>query len=295
MWRRFVAVAAALVVTAGLGACGDDEGGTVSGEDTGSVSSTGSGDVTRVEATFDGETLEVDESLEGGVVEFVYANEAKQPADMFLAKLDSGKSGKDFLDFTKTPEGKEQAPPFIDVSGFLSVEPGEEGTLTAVLDEGNWLIGAKEVNRGEEGEGEDGDDIVAEIKVAGGDEDAELPKTDATIEAFDFGYRLDGLEAGTQKITLSNTGKEPHIFVVFGLEPDGDLDKALAFEGEGPPPGTTEFQADLSYTDPGNAVIREVDIPKGKYGLVCFLTSPPNSEDGKPHFALGMKQEFTVS
>lgn len=141
------------------------------------------------------------------------------------------------------------------------------------------------------GGGEEPPSYVEVLEVKGSSGEA-LPAGDVTIEGVDFGYNIEGdIEAGPQRVRITNPGEQDHIFVMIKL--DGvDLDDAL--EGEGPPPEGVEFLRDLGYLDPGYKAVTTFEFEKGDYGLVCFLPDTSKGEDGKPHYLLGMKKQFTV-
>jgi hypothetical protein len=42
---------------------------------------------------------------------------------------------------------------------------------------------------------------------------------------------------------------------------------------------------------PDQTALFTADLTPGNYGLLCFFT---DAETGKPHFALGMMDEFTI-
>lgn len=139
--------------------------------------------------------------------------------------------------------------------------------------------------------GEEPPSFVEVLEVKGSSGEA-LPTGDVTIEGVDFGYNIEGdIEPGPQRVRISNPGEQDHIFVMIKL--DGvDLDDAL--EGEGPPPEGVEFLRDLGYLDPGYKAVTTFEFEKGDYGLVCFLPDTSKGKDGKPHYLLGMKKQFTV-
>jgi hypothetical protein len=59
---------------------------------------------------------------------------------------------------------------------------------------------------------------------------------------------------------------------------------------EGPPPGKP--LGGVSGIDKGMSEYFSADFSPGNYAFICFL---PDAKDGKPHFAHGMVQQFTVN
>lgn len=274
-----------LALSSGLVACGSE-----ADRDDAAATTTAGARPSPLGLTVTDTAIEGPAEIKAGVVEVTVQNHSQVPWQLNFARLDAGRTIEDVRDHDAAHADDEDAgpPPFIELTGAVSAEPGRSANLTVVLTEADWVIVAFT-------EDEKAKPLDAELKVTAGDTDAKLPSTDAEIDAHEFSYSIKGLEAGPNRVTLRNSGVEPHIFVLFGLKPDGRLDELLAFEGEGDAPGTTGFDRDLSYLDPGFAAITDLDLPAGKYGLACFLSSPPNDPNGEPHFTLGMKREFTVA
>jgi hypothetical protein len=283
---RLLRLLLALAVTAGLAACGNDD----KTDTAASTTTTAAVKAMPLALTVSDTGIVGPAEVAAGLYDVTVQNDAKVPWQLNFAKLDAGKTVADLRAYDAAHSDDENAgpPPFVKLAGAVSAEAGRTGTITLVLTEADWAVVAFT-------EDEKTKPLDAELKVTTGDAAAKLPSTEASIDATEFKYTIKGLKAGTNHVTLRNTGGVAHIFVLFGLKPEGKLDDVLAFEGEGDAPGTTGFDRDLSYLDPGFAAITDLDLPAGKYGIVCFLNSPPNDPNGKPHFTLGMKQEFTVA
>jgi hypothetical protein len=137
---------------------------------------------------------------------------------------------------------------------------------------------------------------TAALEVTGEPGTAELPQTDANVTAKDYTFAVSDLKAGKNEIAFENAGKQPHHLMAFPYRKGATLDEARTFlteEGEGsvPPPldfaGTTRTSTLAS----GDKQIVELDLKRGKYALVCFLS---DREGGPPHAAKGMIVETAV-
>ena len=136
---------------------------------------------------------------------------------------------------------------------------------------------------------------TAALEVTGERGTAELPETDAKVTAKDYTFAVSGLKAGKNEIEFENAGKQPHHLMAFPYRNGATLDEARKFlmegEGSGPPPldfaGTTRTSV-LAGRD---TQIVELNLKRGKYALVCFLS---DREGGPPHAAKGMIVEAAV-
>jgi plastocyanin len=136
---------------------------------------------------------------------------------------------------------------------------------------------------------------VATFKAEGEAGDGELPEAAATIEAYEYGFRVSGLTVGKNTIEFSNTGKEPHHVIAAPYLPGATLAavrRAFRREGGGEPPLDFENVVNSARIDGGEKQITELDLDEpGKYALLCFVS---DREGGPPHVALGMVAEATV-
>ena len=131
-------------------------------------------------------------------------------------------------------------------------------------------------------------DVIPEGAVAGN------PTGDVEMVLTDYAFGLSApLTAGAHQIHVVNQAGQPHEVVLVRLAEGAT---ALSFpewaEGgmKGPPPATPI--GGVSAIATGMSASFPVDLPPGKYALICFV---PDAVDGKPHFVHGMVEEFTVS
>lgn len=102
----------------------------------------------------------------------------------------------------------------------------------------------------------------------------------------------DRVKGGITSMNFVNTGKELHEYGLGRLERGktlADLDKVLAKGGE--PPDWVDDIGGVPGLTPGDRISITRRLRPGKYVLVCFIPGP----NGKPHYELGMKKQFTVA
>lgn len=133
----------------------------------------------------------------------------------------------------------------------------------------------------------------------------EVPPTDApasdskplpeiTITASDYSYTAPvKTGAGWVKVTLKNSGSEPHHVQFLRLN-DGvtaqQFQDALA-QGESPALALTKQVGGVGAVAPGLSGSAVIDLPAGEYIILCFITSPTHQ---MPHYAMGMIKSMTV-
>jgi hypothetical protein len=133
--------------------------------------------------------------------------------------------------------------------------------------------------------------------------------TDLSVKASN--YQFNGLPrevaAGPAVVTFENTANEFHEIVMFRIN-DGvteNLGELLALPED---EATTKVtQAGSAFAAPGETGYTALDLAPGRYAAVCFLPKGATPEamaemessgsepTGKPHFMLGMAQEFEVA
>jgi hypothetical protein len=100
--------------------------------------------------------------------------------------------------------------------------------------------------------------------------------------------------AGTHVVRVENTGAQPHelaVIELFGNATAMDFVSAFEPNATGPPPG--QGAGGLTFLAPGQGALVELTFDAGKrYAYICFFG---DEESGKPHFLLGMTEEFTVA
>jgi hypothetical protein len=289
MGRRAVpAIGAMLCAASFAGGCGGDE----ESEPT----------PIRIEATQPAEGRQefvAPESVDAGVVEIRFTNSSKVPREAQLIRLDDDHTLKQALETIAGGEEGSPIPDWLHAEGGIGqTAPGASATATVVLDEGSYHL----IDTGNEGDGEGPSNFEqgaqATIEVSEGDDDAELPQPDATIEMNEYSFVTSGLKAGDNTFVLKNTGKELHHTIAAPIAEGAtlaDVRKFLQSEGgaqSGPPPLDFEKVVGTAVLDGGRDQIAELELQAGRYALLCFLT---DRKGGPPHIAKGMIREIEVS
>ena len=276
-WMRLLLTALLIVAAA---ACGGDDG---DGEETGSASGSASGspsapaedettttegdggdggDVVELTIGTDDYSFDVEDEIEGGIVELTLTNEGEQTHEAGFAKVPADYDIEGFAeDFGPVVEGGPIPEVFETVTGAGEVEAGEELTSTITLPEGDWVLfctlsdeGAADEDAAGEGgdaagdqnaegaaEGVEGEEAETQgapphytqgmlqmVSVTGGaDADAAAIESDGVVEAVDYGFEVPELEAGEHTLTLSNTSEEQLHHAIWMEFPEG-IDEAAA-------------------------------------------------------------------
>lgn len=115
------------------------------------------------------------------------------------------------------------------------------------------------------------------------------------ITAKDYSYDFpDTVEAGLVKLTLTNSGKEPHQAQLARLN-DGVTPQQFQAGLQSPDPSgllkIVTLMGGPNTIDPGASQSVVDTLPPGQYAMLCFVSG----DDGVPHLAKGMVKLFTVS
>ena len=276
------ALLAALVV--GVAACGgDDDGGEPAAV------------AMEVAPAGDGFELTVPESVEAGLVRLEFTNGTEDGAEAQLLRLADGHTVEEALAAIDSEDGK--IPDWLTAEGGVgTIDPGASGAVELVLEEGTYHVIDTGTPDGDDVESHAKNGATATLEVTGGDDDAELPEVDASIEMADFEFVTDGLKAGTNRFLLRNTGNELHHTLIVPINEGATFDQVKAYmtsdeSDSGPPPVDFEKLQGTTVLDADREQIGDLELTPGRYALVCFLT---NRAGGPPHAALGMVSELTI-
>lgn len=229
--------------------------------------------------------------IAAGVITMQVQNKGQDVHHIQLLKLQSGKTGQDFLAAVKADP--EHSPSWVQhVGGPNAILPGQESAATMTLTEGDYLLvcyipdkqGVPHVALG----------MHKAVTVTPGRSNvAAEPKADVRITLADYRFDLSTpIVAGRHTIQVLNRGTQPHEVVLLKLEGQASAkDVAAAFEpgASGPPPGAPV--GGVVGIEKGGQAYFTAEFKPGRYGLICFFPDPTT---GKPHFAHGMTSEFTV-
>jgi plastocyanin len=278
------ALALLLAASVGLAACGDDEGDTQAAPlpEKLAVTATEAGKQSR---------LSVPKSVPAGLVTVEVTNTGKAFHEAQLVRLDPGHTPEEALKVIRA-EGA-PSPGWIHPAGGTGpAPPGGSISATQRLGPGDYIV----YDAPFQNEGQGLKFGVAAFTVKGEPGGGALPKATATIEAYEYGFRVSGLTAGENTIEFSNTGREAHHVVAAPYRSGATLaDVRKAFSREqGGAEAPLDFE-NIVYTariDGGATQITELNLEKpGKYALLCFVS---DRKGGPPHVAQGMIAETTV-
>jgi plastocyanin len=274
-------VAASLV----LGACGDDDEGKQAAAATPNklaITASEAGKQSR---------LSVPRSVPAGLVTVELTNTGKVFHEAQLIRLDPGHTPDEALRVIAA-EGA-PSPAWIHAAGGTGPAPPRgSSSATQRLSPGNYMVyDAPFLN-----EGQGVKFGVATFKVDGQADGGELPKSTANVEAYEYGFRASGLNAGANTVKFTNAGSEPHHVIAAPYEPGAtaaEVREAFKREqGGAEPPLDFENPSSTARIDGGTEQITELDLEKpGKYALLCFVS---DRKGGPPHVAQGMIAEITV-
>jgi plastocyanin len=267
---------AALGLALGLGACGDDDTQTLD------ISASGSKKAPEITAP---------ESIDPGVTEITLDNQSEATVGAQLLRVEGDHSAREVLaGLGAASSGKPFPNWFFGGGGTPGVPAGESATVTQNLLPGTYYVFNDQIQGGP-----DPDDLIA-IDVTGEESDSEIPETDATVAAIDYGFEFDGdLQAGGQEITFDNTGGQPHHMIANRVRNDATADEVQRFltTEKGKPPFVGEADdVTTAVLEGGDSQTVTVDFPQaGKYAFFCFIS---DRQGGPPHVVKGMVDVASV-
>ena len=247
------------------------------------------------------------DAIVGGLTGFQFTNNGQESHHMQILKLKPGVSRDQFSGMIDQviqalpEEGEAAFGRLFAVStaagGPAPVGPGGKVNVVVDLDQGGYTLvcfvagadGVPHILKG----------MLKSLTVgARPDDQPPEPRTDEEVILVDFAFTgvPTSLSAGKTTFKVINAGQEPHEMTIFRLKDISaaqlrDILMARADRAAGPPPFEEAggFQAMM----PGDSGWVRVDLTSGEYGLVCFI--PSQSNQGAPHFALGMVSSLTVN
>lgn len=295
--RRFPVLLAAAALCLVPAACGsDDDDSSDGGSGSAETSETAAVTFETSEPAKGRVAIDGPKEIEAGVVEITLKNSSKGRHDAQILRVEGDRSADEVISNSIDSGEGAPIPEWItDGGGLAAVPPGESATVTEVLKPGTYyLLDSESAQGSQQPNARKGG--VAKFEVTGEATTAELPETDATITAKDFSFETAGIEAGSNRLTFENTGKELHHVLALPMTKGSTIEDVRKFassegEPEGPPPVDFENGVGTAVIDGGQAQVAELDFKKGKYALLCFIT---NRQGGPPHVAMGMVDELDV-
>lgn len=261
-------------VAAGLTACGDDDG------DGGGE---GQPEAFEVEANEQG--VSAPESVPPGAIEVRFSNTGEEDHSIQIVAVGDGHTADEALEAGEGwGENGEPLPEWMRfLGGVGSTPPGGAGTAVVDLDPGEYVAFDIE---------SDAETPYAEFTVEGGD-GAALPEADARIEAVEYAFNADGLEAGGRQVLFENTGEEPHHLIAAPIARGRTIEDVRRFveNEEGRPPIDEERAIDTAILSGGTSTVVDLRLARREYALLCFV---PDRAGGPPHAFKGMVSAATV-
>lgn len=278
--KNLLAALAAISMLA-LAACGDDD------DESGGGGGDGAAAPAKVafELSGSGKNLRMSapESVEAGVAELSFRNSTNKESDAQLVRVDGGRSPREVLTAAEAWAGEGKAlPEWIHLEGGVGTVPADgSGTAIQELAPGSYIAVSIATN------------TFTEFEVTEGGGDAELPATDAGVDAADYSFEATGLTGGRARVTIDNVGDEPHFVAASKMKSGATLADVKRFvrTEKGPPPLDFENTWDTSVMDGGRKQVVELELDPGKYALLCWV---PDRAGGPPHAVKGMISEAVV-
>jgi hypothetical protein len=238
-------------------------------------------------------------SAKGGLVTVKLTNSGKAPHGVQFIQYTGGHTMADVL---QQLGGKSNAiPPWAKLEGGVgSVAPGQTGTATVNLPQGNYvLVDAAALG----GSGpSSGPPATAGIKLSGGSS-GDLPGTDGRVTAATNGkdkykWEISGLKTGSNQVTFDSKGDEAvHTIVAVPVKgtapPLSQIQKDLATNGPPPPYVDASGIQSSAILDGGLSQTTTLDLKApGQYIFFCPLLD--RNGKGKSHDQEGLLSVQTV-
>lgn len=272
--RAVASVLAAVLAVALLTACGDDtdDAQTL----TFSIAEQGKG--SRITGP---------QSAETGVAEITLQNNnRKREADLQLLRVEGNHSAEEVVEgLEKAMKGQPFPEWFFGGGGVGTTSAGQSGTVTQVFEPGTYYAIDTEGSL-------PSPKSLAAIEVSGEVSDEEV-EADATVSAFEYGFKAEGLSSGKTEIAFENSGAQPHHLLISEITGNKTADDVeQSFESDkGPPPLNEKNSQSTAVIEGGETQLVTLDLKPGRYALYCFIT---DRQGGKPHALKGMVDEVEV-
>ena len=279
--RGTLALLGIALIALTVAACGDDD------SDKGGKSS----DQRKLEVTLGANgKLSGFQGAESGLTQISFTNDAKQKYDLQLVRIDGTHPLAEILKVVAS-DGPTPIPTWLHGAGGVgTTDPGKTGTVTQLIDGGNYYLVADPDQNGKH--------VTAKMTVSGGKATGELPTAASTVTASEYKFTTSGLKSGLHKLEFENGGRELHHAIFVPLKQGATIAQAKKFfvsqgNSGGPPPfDETRNGPSTTVLDPGQKQVLDVKLDPGKYALVCFIS---DRKGGPPHVAKGMITEVNVS
>ena len=227
------------------------------------------------------------DEIPAGLTEFRFLNKGPSLHHMAILRLTDGKTIDDLRKLLANPG---PPPSWVkEVGGPNAPDAGMEANATVQLEPGNYVLicfvdigGPPHFMKG----------MIRPLRVVASNSAASNVKADATIDLFDYNFKLSTpIRAGTRTIRIHNIAQQHHEVELVQLAPGASVTDFMSWmqKMDGPPPG--KALGGVAGMEPGMTQYFSANFTAGNYALICFL---PDAKDGKPHFVHGMVQQITV-
>jgi Copper binding proteins, plastocyanin/azurin family len=267
-----LACVAALALTVGVAACGDDE------------------EAQELSFTITEGKLSGPSSAETGEAEVTLKNDGEKDGELQLIRVEGDHSAEEVIEALGGAQQGKPFPAWFRAGGGIGVtKPGEEKSATQLMMPGTYY--AFDLEAGEPDAGS-----VPAIEVSGDETDESLD-ADATVTAQDadddYRFEADGLGSGESEIVFENAGEQPHHLLISKLKGDGTAEEVETFfkTEKGEPPLEEEGSIDTAVIEGGESQVVDVDLKPGRYVFYCFIS---DRDGGPPHALKGMVSEIEV-
>ena len=237
----------------------------------------------------------------GGLVQVSLANKGKAPHGVQFIQYTGSHTAADVQQ--QLGSNNNAIPDWIKLHGGIgSVTPGQTGTATVNLPQGNYVL-VDAAALGGPG-GSSGPPATADMKLSGGST-GDLPSTSAQVTAENpskdhYKWDISGLKTGSNQVTFNSKGdpnEVVHMIIAVPVKgtapPLSQIQQALAKQG--PPPSYVD-QSGIQNTallDGGGSQTTTLDLKKpGQYIFFCPLMDRDGK--GKSHDQEGLLSVQTV-
>ncbi|MDP1857849.1 MAG: hypothetical protein Q8K82_04215 [Gemmatimonadaceae bacterium] len=232
------------------------------------------------------------EQVDAGLVNVRLFNRSRGSQRVVVLKIDRLDRLSSISDYLKS--GDWNVPWINRMGGPESPPSGGVSSVSMVLDAGRYVVAQLPISPGTPG----GALILGDVQElsvtrrSGSAVAMALPRTEATVNMFEWGYTVDGpLSAGRRTLRIDNKGQFEHMVAFVRLFRGRTLEQAVkwAERPSGPAPyesvgGTTEIGR-------GHSVNVTVDLMPGDYALLCTSFNPLSK---KLHSEHGMVKQVRV-
>ncbi len=230
------------------------------------------------------------DTVRGGLVTVRLHNSGAEVHHAQLVRLDAGRTFAEFAAIL-APGIHGPWPAWArQVGGPNAIDPGAVTDATLALVPGRYVVvclipsldGMPHFAKG----------MFRAFEVVPGDPPPAPARPDVVMVLDDYRFDLSAaLRAGRQTIEVTNAATQPHEVVLVALAEGRSMTELLTWleNGEqGPPPG--RFIGGVVGLDRGERNWLSLDLPPGKYALLCFLPD----EAGRMHLEHGMAREISI-